>query len=65
MPCHIGHQGEDQSLKEVGLPAGPVQTTQGSRELSLETTIRLDEDSLLEAVPLTTTYLLLLTYPRW
>ena len=65
MPLRVGHSGEDQSLQEVGLLAGPIQTTQGSRELSLETSIHLDVDSLLEAEPPMTTYLLLLSYSRW
>ena len=55
----------DKILQEVGLFASPLETTQGSRELSLGTSICLDVDPLLEVEPLTMTYLLLFTYPRW
>ena len=65
--CHsmLAIREKTRGLQEVGLLVGPVQTTQGSRELSLETSICLDADSSLEAEPLTTTYLLLLSYSRW
>ena len=59
-----GHQRPVQNLQEVRLFASPVQTTQGSRERSLGTSVHLDADPMLEVVPLTTTYLPLLTYPR-
>ena len=59
-----GHQRPVLILQEVGLPVSPVQPPQGSRELSPETTAHLDADPMLEAVPLTKTYLPLLTYPR-
>ena len=42
---------------------GSQTTTQGSRELSLGTSIHLDVDPLLELEP--PTYLLLLSYSRW
>ena len=48
----------------VGLFASPFLTTQGSWEWSLGTSVRLDVDPFLEAVPLTTTDLPLLSYPR-
>ena len=48
----------------VGLFASPFLTTQGSGEWSLGTSVCQDADPMLEAVPLTTMYLLLLTYPR-
>ena len=60
-----GHQRPVQNLQEVGLFASPLQTTQGSREQSLGTSVCLDADPMLKAVPLTTTYLPSLTYPTW
>ena len=48
----------------VGLFVSPFLTTQGSQEQSLGTSICQDADPMLEAVPLTTMYLPLLTYPR-
>ena len=64
MSLRDGHQRPVQNLQEVGHFASPLQTTQGSRERSLGTSVRLDVGPMLEAVPLTTTYLPLLTYPR-
>ena len=64
MSLRDGHQRPVLILQEVGLPASPVQPPQGSRELSPETTTGLDVNPMLEAVPPTTTYLPLLTYPR-
>ena len=52
-----GHQGQDQILMEVGLHGSPVQTTQGSRERSLGTSVCLGVDPFVGG-------LLLLTYPR-
>ena len=44
MSVRDGHQGQDQILKEVGLHGSPVQTTQGSREWSLGTSVCLGAD---------------------
>ena len=44
MPLRDGHQGQAQVLKEVGLHGSLVQTTQGSREQSLGTSVRLGAD---------------------
>ena len=72
-PCD-GHQRPVQNLQEVGLFVSPLPTTQGSGErspgtsvglfVSLGTSVCQDADPMLEAVPPTTTYLSLLTYPR-
>ena len=59
-----GHQRPVQNLQEVGLFVSPLQTTQGSQEQSLGTSVCLDADPMLEVVPPTTTYLPFLTYPR-
>ena len=59
-----GHQRPVPNLQEVGLFLSPFLITQGSWEQSLGTSVRLDADPILEAVPPTTTYLPLLTYPR-
>ena len=64
MSLRDGHQRSVQNLQEVGLFVSPLLTTQGSREWSLGTSVRLDADPMLEAVPPTTAYLPLLTYPR-
>ena len=64
MSLHDGHQRPVQNLQEVGLFASPLLTTQGSQERSLGTSVCQDADPMLEAVPLTTTYLPLLTYPK-
>ena len=65
--CHsvLAIRDEDQSPQEVGLLVSPIQTIQGSRELSLEISIHLDADSSLEAESPKTKYLLLLSYSRW
>ena len=44
MPLRDGHQGQAQVLKEVGLHGSPVQTTRGSREQSLGTSVHLGVD---------------------